>query len=187
MGAIETVLAQYPAIIATVSALATVAAVMVALYLAKQQSRGRLDVFADIHVYISPDAQNEPQIDLGDKPQIISVSMSNVGPVPVYIPYWSSFHWSVPGTKRRAMQNPTEPIFRDKPIELLPGTSAVIVLSRDLVQHREMIGKLAATSWLGKFSIRHFGLTVYADNGVKFRAKIGNALREWTTVDTPSA
>ena len=148
---IETFLAQYPATISAASAFATANAVIVALYSARKQSRARLTIFADIRAYISTESQmNSSTIDLEDAPLMIGVTLNNVGPVAVSIPYWSSFFWSVLGGKEVAMLNPAEPDFRSGPIVLLPGKSASIVLSFDLPAQAGAVRRLAATSRLGK-------------------------------------
>ncbi len=181
MDIIENLLARYPATISTIAVGATVAAVIVALYLARRQSRGRLRIFADISSYISSEAQRRsPTIDLKDTPQIITVTMRNVGPVAVSISYWSSFVWSVPGGKKVYAQNPAEPEFRSQPIELLPGKSVAIVLSDDLPGHRTLMKDLAGTSWLGTWSLRFPRLTVTTEIGDRFRARLGKSLRELT-------
>ncbi len=181
MDIIENLLAQYPATISTTAAGATVAAVIVALYLARRRSRGRLRIFADVNRYISSEAQKRsPTIDLKDHPLIITVTISNVGPVAVSISYWSSFVWSVLGGKKVAAQNPAEPDFRSQPIELLPGKSATIVLSYDLPGHRTLMKNLAGTSWLGTWSLRFPRLTVSTEIGDRFRARLGKSLRELT-------
>lgn len=179
MDIVENLLAQYPATISTIAAGATIAAVIVALYLARRQSRGRLQIFADISSYISSEAQRRsPTIDLKDTPQIITVTMSNIGQKTVSISYWSSFVWSVPGGKRVVAQNPAEPDFRNQPIELLPGKSVAIVLSDDLPGYRTMMKDLADTSWLGTWSLRFPRLTVRTEIGDRFRARLGKSLRE---------
>ena len=181
MDIVENLLAQHPATISTIAAGATVAAVIVALYLARGQSRGRLQIFADISRYVSSEAQRRsPTIDLKDTPQIITVTMRNVGPMAVSISYWSSFVWSVPGGKKVVAQNPAEPDFRSQPIELLPGRSASIVLSDDLPGYRAMMNDLARTSWLGAWSLHFPRLTVSTEIGDRFRAKLGKSLRELT-------
>ncbi len=181
MDIIENLLAQYPATISTIAAGATVAAVIIALYLARRRSRGRLRIFADINRYISSEAQKRsPTIDLKDHPQIITMTISNVGPVAVSISYWSSFVWSVPGGKKVVAQNPAEPDFRSQPIELLPGKSVSIVISYDLPGHVTMMKDLADTSWLGTWSLRFPRLTVRTEIGDRFRARLGKSLRELT-------
>jgi hypothetical protein len=181
MDIVEDFLAQYPATISTVAAGATVAAVITALYLARRQSRAVLRVFADVSRYISPEAQRrQPVMDLQDAPQIITVTIQNVGPVTVTMPYWGSFVWSVPAGKKRATQNPAEPDFRHQPIELVSGKSASIVLSRDLPGHRAMMEDLASASWLGKWSLRFPRLTVSTEIGNRFRARLGKSLRDLT-------
>ena len=183
MDVIENLLAQYPATISTTAAGATVAAVIVALYLARRRSRGRLRIFADVNRYISSEAQRRsPAIDLTNAPQIITVTMRNVGPMAVSISYWSSFVWSVPGSKEVAVQNPAEPDFRSQPIELLPGKSVAIVLSDDLPGYRTLMKDLAGTSWLGTWSLRFPRLIVATEIGDRFRARLGKSLREFTRV-----
>ena len=163
---IETFLSQYPATISAISACATAGAVIVALYLARRHSRVRLTVFADIAVYISSGAQTgSPAIDMEDAPRMISVTINNTGPVVVSIPYWSSFAWSVVGSKETAMQIPAEPDFRSEPITLLPGKSASIVLSFDLPAHVTLMKNLAATSRFGAWSLRFPKLTIRTEVG----------------------
>jgi len=124
-------------------------------HLARQKSRARLAISADIRAYISSESQmHSSSIDLKDASRMISVTINNVGPIAVSISYWSSFIWSVLGGKEVAMQNPAEPDFRSEPIVLLPGKSASIVLSFDLLAQAEVIRKLAATSRLGTWSLR---------------------------------
>ena len=175
---IETFLARYPATISAVSALATASAVIVALYLAQKRSRARLAILADIHAYISSEAQRDSSsIDLERAPRMISVTINNVGPVAVSISYWSSFTWSVLGGKEVAMQNPAEPDFRSEPIILLPGKSKSIVLSFDLPAQAETMKKLAEASRLGTWSLRFPRLTVRTEVGDCFRARLGKSLR----------
>lgn len=175
---IETFLAQYPATISAVSAFATASAVIVALYLAQKQTRARLAIFADIHTYISTEAQiGSSTIDLENAPRMISVTINNVGPVAVSVSYWSSFIWSVLGGKEVAMQNPAEPDFRSEPLVLLPGKSASIVLSFDLPAQAETMRKLSATSRLRAWSLRFPRLTVRTEVGDCFRARPGKSLR----------
>ena len=175
---IETFLSQYPATISAISACATAGAVIVALYLARSQSHARLKIFADINVYISSEAQTgSPIIDTKNAPRMISVTIKNVGAVAISISYWSSFAWSVVGSKEMAMQNPAEPDYRSDPITLLPGKSASIVLSFDLPAHATMMKKLAATSRLGAWSLRFPRLTFRTEVGDCFQAKLGKSLR----------
>ncbi len=178
MNALEQLLAKYPSSIATIASLATVVAVIVALYLARRQSRPRLKIFVDVRHYISTEAQLESDtIDPIDAPRKISVTIFNIGPVPVSIMYWSSFYWRVFGSKQAGIQNPAEPTFRSKPIELLPGKSATIVLSDDLNAHTEMLKRLAAKSWLGRTALRFPSLTASTEVGDRFRAKMRKSLR----------
>ena len=175
---IETFLAQYPATISAVSAFATLSAVIVALYLAQKQTRARLAIFADIHAYISSEAQiGSSTIDLEDAPRMISVTINNVGPVAVSISYWSSFIWSVLGGKEVAAQNPAEPDFRNEPLVLSPGKSVSIVLSFDLPAQTETMKRLAQTSRLGTWSLRFPRLTVRTEVGECFRARLGKSLK----------
>lgn len=179
MAVIESFLAKYPATISTIATGATIAAVIAALYLARRQSRARLEIFADVNRYISSEAQiRSPTIELNDAPRMVSVTIRNIGPVPVSIPYWSSFVWRVPGGKKAAMQNPSEPDFLSQPIELLPGKSISVVLSHDLDSHVEMMKDLAATSRLGAWSIRFPRLSVTTEIGDRFSARLGKSLRE---------
>ena len=175
---IETFLSQYPATTSAISACATAGAVIVALYLARRQSRARLKIFADISIYISSEAQiGSPTIDMENAPRMISVTINNAGPVAVSVPYWSSFAWSVVGGKETALQNAAEPDFRSEPIALLPGKSASIVLSFDLPAHVTTMKKLAATSRLGAWSQRFPKLTIRTEAGDFFQAKLSKSLR----------
>ncbi|MCY3830881.1 MAG: hypothetical protein OXF89_17290 [Rhodospirillaceae bacterium] len=181
MESIENFLSQYPATISTVAAASTVAAVVVALYLARKRYRSNLKIFANINRYISSEKQDRSStIDLEKHPLFISLTINNVGPVAVSISYWSSFGWRVIGSKQIAMQNPAEPDFRNQPIELLPGKSATIVLSKDLIGYKDMMKKLADSSWLGPWSLRFPQLIVKTEIGESFRAKIGKSLRKYT-------
>lgn len=178
METIERLLAHYPATISTVGMAATVAAVVVALYLGRRQSSSRLEIFADIKLYISSEAQRVPTLDLKEAPSIITVTIRNIGHVAVTISYWSSFFWSVPGGKVAAMQNPKEPDFRHQPIELLPGKAASIILTDDLSQYKDMIRNLAEKSRFGFWSRRFPRLAVKTEIGDEFRAKISKSLRQ---------
>lgn len=179
MNAIETFLAQYPSTISALAAVSTFAAVVVALYLARRQHRPRLQVFADINLYISPDAPRDSTgvVDMKDAPRVITVTIRNIGLTPVSISYWSAFWWSVLGGKETAIQNPVEPVFKNEPIELQPGKSASIVLSNDLEAISTLMKSLAATSRLGNLSRFFPRLTIMTEVGYKFRAKLGNSLR----------
>lgn len=52
MDFIEAFLSRYPSIISALSAVATASAVIVALYLARRQTKSRLQVFADVSIYM---------------------------------------------------------------------------------------------------------------------------------------
>lgn len=178
LSALEGLLSQYPATISTIAAGSTLAAVIVALYLAGRQSRPRLRVYADLNCYISSVAQTDsPVINLNDAPRVISVTVNNIGPVPVSISYWSSFHWRVLGAKEAVLQNPSEPDFRSRPIELEPGKSASVVLSFDLPANTAMMERLASSSWLGRWALRFPSLIVTTEVGDRFRAEMGKSLR----------
>ena len=175
---VEAFLSQYPVTISAISASATAGAVIVALCLARRQSRARLRIFADINLYISSEAQTgSPILDTKNAPRMISVTINNVGQVAVSISYWSSFVWSVMGSKEMAMQNPAKPDFRSEPIVLLPGKSVSIVLSFDLPAQAAMMKGLATKSRLGAWSLRFPRLTVRTEVGDCFQAKLGKSLR----------
>ena len=178
MDMIEQYLSQYPATISSISAGATVMAVIVALYLARRQHRSQLQVFADISRYISSKAQMQYEIiDVDRQPRMISVTVRNVGPVNVSITYWG-FSWGVIGGKERAIQNPAEPDFRNEPIVLSSGKAASIVLSFDLDGYIAMMKKLAETSRFGRWSLRFPNLIISTESGSRFRAKLSKSLRE---------
>ena len=182
MDNLENFFAQYPAMISTTATVATVGAVIVALYLARRQSHSHIEVFADVNRYIAPEAQEDQAgINLEDAPLVITVTMRNVGQVPVSISYWSSFVWGVAGGRKVCAQNPAEPDFRHEPIELNPGKSASIVLSRDLPAYRTMMKDLAQESWLGECALRFPKLTVGTEIGDRFRAKLGRSLKQFLT------
>ena len=178
MNMVEQFLSQYPATISFISAGATVMAVIVALCLARRQSRSQLQVFADISRYISSDAQMQYEtVDADRQPRMISVTIRNVGPVAVSITYWG-FSWGVIGGKQRAIQNPAEPDFRTEPIVLPPGKAASIVLSFDLDGYVAMMKDLATVSRFGGWSMRVPNLIVVTESGSRFRAKLSKSLRD---------
>lgn len=169
---------QYEKTVAAVSATGTVAAVIVALYLAQRQTRAKLRVYADINLYISSEAQQGVDIlPTANAPKVITVTIHNVGLLPVSVPYWSSFVWGVLGSKEVAMQNPKEPDFRASPIQLLPGRSANIVLTSDLAEFRNMIDRISKSSRFGRLSRYFLRLTVITEVGDRFSAKLGRSLR----------
>lgn len=118
-------------------------------------------------------------------PEFISVTIRNIGPVPVRIPYFSSFAWSIPFGKKQAWQNPHEPDFRASPIELHPGTSASIALSHDIPAFVSMIEELSRHSWLGVYSRRFLRLSITTEVGDKFHARIGKSLKDLIRNKTP--
>ncbi|WP_341702120.1 hypothetical protein [Ferrovibrio sp.] len=178
MDTLEAFLARYPSTIALLSAVGTIAAVVVALYLAGRQSRPRLKVFVDIRLYFSSEAQQgRDTLDTRNAPSVIMVSIDNIGPVPVTIPYLSSFVWSVPFGKEVMQQNPHEPVFRNQPIKLEPGRSAALVLTNDLEAYRVMLGNLARKSRVPWLAARYPRLTVSTEVGHRFRATFGRTLK----------
>ncbi|MBF0324021.1 MAG: hypothetical protein HQL42_03020 [Alphaproteobacteria bacterium] len=178
MDRLEAILAMHPATISAISSLGTIGAVIVALYLARSQSRSRLRVFADVSRYVSSEAQaGAEEIDLTICPRTISATIQNIGHNSVRICYFSSFIWSAPLTRRVAWQNPKEPDFRSEPIELRPGTAVSIVISDDIAGHVEMVNELCRHSPLRGFARHFLGLTIITETGDRFRAKIGRSLR----------
>ena len=183
MNMIEEYLSRYPATMSAISAGATVMAVIVALYLARRQSRAQLQVSADINRYISSGAQMHSEtIDPDEQPRMISVTIRNLGPVIASITYWS-FSWGVIGGKQRAIQDPAEPDFRNEPIVLSPGKSASIVLSFNLDGYTATMKNLAETSRFGAWSMRFPNLIVCTEAGDRFRAKLGKSLRSLPYTD----
>lgn len=179
MDAIEAFLARYPSIIALMSAVGTVAAVIVALYLAGRQSRPRLRVLADKRAFFSSEAQQGKDVlDPRTATSVIMVIIDNIGPVTVTISYWGSFIWSVPFGEQVVMQNPAKPDFRNQPIKLEPGRSASLVLTEDLEAYRQMLGKLARKSRAPWLAVRFPKLTVSTEVGHRFRATLGRSLKK---------
>ena len=169
----------YRATIEAIAAFATVAAVVVALYLARRQSRARLRVYADVNVYFpssAPEVLGNPENP--ERRRCIGLTVQNVGPVSVTLSYFSCFEWRVAGSRRLFTQNAAEPDFRASPITLEPGRSAGIILSIDLDDYSARIADLCRSSRFGKGARRFPRLTVRTEIGDRFRAKLGRSLRK---------
>ena len=169
----------YRATIAAIAAFATVAAVVVALYLARRQARSRLRAYADVNLYFPSSA---PMVfekeENRERRRCIGVTIANVGPVSVTISYFNCFEWRVAGSRHLSIQNAAEPDFRANPITLDPGRSVSIILSYDLDAYSAMIADLCRSSRFGKCARRFPRLTVRTEIGDRFRAKLGRSLRE---------
>ena len=169
----------YRATVAAIAALATVAAGVVALYLAQRQSRARLRAHADVSLSFpsSPPGIIEAE-ENRQRPRCIAVSISNVGPVSVTLSYFNCFEWRVVGSRGLSIQNAAEPDFRASPITLDPGRSADIILTHDLDAYSKMIADLCRASRFGKCARRFPRLTVRTEIGNRFQAKLGRSRRE---------
>ena len=139
----EAFFTSYQHMIAFFAAAGTWAAVITALWLARDSFRPKLRISANKVRLISSEAQvlaqrADQSIDVDSCDEVVSVSIANQGLRVIYIQYFSFFwafpHWILRLTfraGRNAIQNPITD-FRNEPLRIEPGSSAAIILSNDI-------------------------------------------------------
>lgn len=178
-------LAEYPNLIAFLSAFGTIAAVIVAICLAYQARYSKVTAYTDLRGYV-PAGQSRGIVNPEDYDSVISVSVVNHGPYSIYLSYFNSFIWRVPCSRIIGTSNPEEPDFRTQDLEVLPGKSVCIVLSTTPRQTLEELRKTfqendTAPCFLRCiFSMRFQFLQSYIriSSGQIIQAKVGKSLRE---------
>lgn len=176
---IESLSEEYKNTVSVLSTLGTWAAVLASLWIAAKSQKPKLRVFVNKNVLIPTEAQTAGQVDWDKCEDSIGVDIQNVGPVTVYIHYWS-FIWRLPVWRSAGMQcNPYMPDFPREPIKLDPGQSASISLTNDLEEFRVAIQDLCRRSNVPPFFRRFARLHVTTANGSKIKAKAGDDLKKW--------
>ena len=159
-------------------AFGTCSSVIVALWLARKSSRPALKAIVDKRVYVSPEAQTTGMVNWDLCEDMISVTIDNVGAMPVYIDYFGFFWCPGFGLKKCIMQNPLEPVFRNQDLKIDPGQSVPIILTKDMIKMSEVILMLC-TNNKRPYWYRYFmGLKIFTANGFVIKAKIGKELKD---------
>lgn len=165
--------------VSVIATLGTWAAVIASLWIASRSQKPKLRIYANKNVFIPSEAQATGQIIWDQCEDSIGVDIQNIGPITVYIHYWS-FIWRFPFFWSAGMQcNPYYPDFRREPIKLEPGQSATISLTNDLVHFRRAIDDLCKRSRVPLYFKRYVKLQITSANGTKFKAKAGRDFKNW--------
>lgn len=190
MSAMEVFFNSYQHTIAFLAAAGTWAAVVTALWLARDSFRPKLRISVNTVRLISSEAQALAQrtgqsIDVDSCDEVVSVSIVNQGLRVIYIQYFS-FFWAFPRwilrlafrAGRNAMQNPITD-FRNEPLKIEPGSSAAIILSNDIEALKADIFVTLCRENRFPLFMRHvINLYVMTSDGYLVRARKGGGLVE---------
>lgn len=178
MNEIELFFGKYVNSISALSAVSTFAAVMVSLLLAMRGEKTRMSVGVTstflIHDMIAPH----------NRPNFLSVSITNKGSLPLRVPY-SFFCWKVPFCRYRWMISPLDsfsgisPFVTQKryPVKIEPKHSESFFLSDKATFRSEMKKSLTQLPF-PTISAYFIKAEIRADDGTKCYAKISKGIRQ---------
>lgn len=159
------------------AALATFAAVLASLWLARKAERPRLIVSCDQRVLIDPANVEDPgNVQPEEMPDIISLNVTNVGLTRVRINS-VGWHWYLI-RGRGAIQNPPVPEMRSHgwPAILEHGDQLQWMLPFDELVDNIATNMLADSRWW-RLKLQLLCITVYTSTRHTFRCRLGPTLR----------
>lgn len=175
----DPLLYQYQHVISALSAIGTLAAVVISLWLSSATRKPKLLIRADIRTLIPSEAQGgESQgytINFDKCERNISVTIQNIGLITSYISYWS-FFWRIPLVKGSINSIPYYPDFRAQNIKLESGQSATISLSKDLSTLNDKLSEMCSKNRIPRFFKYFTTLEVTTESGHIFKAKVSKKL-----------
>lgn len=160
------------------AAVATFAAVIVSLWLARKAERPRLIVSCDQRVFIDPAMVRDPgHVKPEEMPDIISLDVTNVGMTRVRI-IAIGWQWILI-REQLASQNPPEHKMRSH------GLPAVLEHGDQLqwaLPFKELVNKIAthtlANSWWWQVKLQLLCIVVHTSTRQRFRCRLGPTLRK---------
>ncbi len=180
---------DYQHTIEVLAALGTWAAVVTALWLARDSSRPKLKIYVDRRPLILSEEQDRERetgrpIDIESCNKVVIVEISNNGSRITYIPYFS-FSWNFPRfisfiarSAIGAMHNPVTD-FRQDGLKIEPGQSASVILANNLEALKsDVFVRLCRKNRLPLFMRRFINLYVWTADGHRVRARKGTGLVE---------
>ena len=174
---IENFLADYPNIINFLVAIGTIGAVISSLYFSKLTLKPKIQAYLyRSELWLPKNGNNTYEIQ--EDETYISLSLSNKGIIPIYIPYFGGFSWYFPFRKQRWMQNPLNPIFRDKDFELLQYKSAAFVLCNYSEFIKNLKNDLIQKYKYPKFLLNFISFKIRTSNGEFIVAKLDKKLKK---------
>lgn len=159
------------------TAAGTLAAVIVALYLARKDERIRLEVHAALMVMISGG---------GHKPtDVVSISVTNLGRRAATV----KLLWWCMGFRKRqnALQKP--PAGSRMPVRLADGEDELYIFPADDMRSglSEMFGAKYRNRFSRWFWFRSLRVAVTTSTGHQFYARVDKKLRDWLLLPAPQA
>lgn len=166
----EKFLSDYPNVINFLVAIGTIGTVVSSLYFSKLSLKPKIKGFVYISQALIPKDINTYQIKKDE--DYISLTLTNKGIIPIYIPYYAGFSWLFRFYKLHWMQNLLYPSsFKDNEFELAQYKSASFVLCKysDFVDNikKDLIQKYKYK----KFLLRFIRLQVRTSNNEIIYAK----------------
>lgn len=156
------------------TALSTLAAVVVSLRLAHVSHRPRLQALAYIGTILHPTGE-VGKYSKSDSHRNIAVSLQNIGPVAITLNF-SSFSWKFRWFDIAFMQNPLNPDLRIQNLVIPPAEGKLVILSNQLDALRD--GLLEKNLWLPSWRLY---LEINGTDGRLYRAKLSKGLRKELT------
>ena len=188
MNFIESFLSQYTSIIATISSIGTVAAVIVALWLAHMQRYSKVSAYVSIgKTNLEVNLDTDIAFKAENYKRVLSVSITNYGPYSIYINLVGAFNvkfsfFGVLLDKTALVYLPLYPSFKDKlELEITPGKSLTLIL-KDQLEQIESEHKKA--SLYKKTRSNFLKFIVFTSGGQKIKAKISKQAKKFLIKDT---
>ena len=171
---LEIILSKYPNIINTLTAIGTIGAVVVSLYIALKTQKPKLK--ADLYLSEILNADEEGLYHQGTGEKTISIDICNIGTIPVYLYYLGNFGFKFPFSNIRLTVNPLYPVFKDSDLEIFPGKSQIITLSNKEEYYKNIVGFLNEQKFYPKFLVNFIKFKINTSNGISFNAKINKQI-----------
>ena len=137
LNGLELFLSQYPNIINTLVAIGTIGAVILSLYFSNLTLKPKIKANVYCSELLIPDINGTYQTN--EEKYYVSLSVSNVGYVPIFLYYFGCFSWFFPFRRLAWMQNALQPIFNDKCFEIEPHKCYSFVLCEQDFLVKELV------------------------------------------------
>lgn len=171
---IELILSKYPNIINTLIAVGTISAVVVSLYIALRTQKPKLKLVLYLSERLNADEEGLYHPDTGE--QTISLNISNIGDIPVYLYYIGNFSFKFPFLQIGLSLNPIFPIFIESDLEILPSKAQIITLSNKEILYKNIVEFLNEQKFYPTFLINFVEFKVNTSNDISFNAEIHKSI-----------
>lgn len=152
------------------AAFGTLAAVIASLWIALSGRYSKVRLHLDISKIIQKGVPEK---------KAITISISNLGPYPIYLNYFGAFSWRVPGAKTAALQNPLTDYRHAEHLEVAAGKSASLLLA-DYDSFVEMV-RTPNFFNLGRWkkrNLKNIYMSVLLSDGRRFKVLPSQSMKE---------